>query len=291
MLQDCDYLANESSVFGVKGTYPPGAREVYVKPVYQRRHGQWHKVVDEPGPSGEQFVVVSPAELRHVEVRVRPTDIEGEAGPWGNMYRALRSLGVPADRVGNFGSRRLSEAGFAFQPKDTDFVVYGLDACLWLRSRMASFHELAGTSPISRDHIESQVRRHARPYDPTRNTFHEMLSRKWSSCQIADGLCSTLRFVALAAELDHGLSVADCLNARGKPIEVEGVVCHSLGMSFVPRRFELECADGVREVVTAGWIFHQAVRDGDRVVVLGISTGRRVVLNRYEHGIRIVNAE
>jgi hypothetical protein len=276
---DNDYLVTANSVWGVKGNWSAVVPVLFAKPVYRLIGGVPTKVVDEPGRCGEQFVELSPAGLRHVQSRGLPDKVIAEDSSWGRMARGLLALGIPREAIGMFGSRRLGLSRF----KDTDFVVYGRDYHDLLFRSMPLFHESAGTTPISWDHVRSQVIRHGALYDSRVNSLEICLHGKWSSCMVAPGICSTIRFVD---PTDDAALLFESLTLQG-PVEcVSGVVQDASRSSFMPRVFTLEAGGTCFCVVTPAWIFHQCVSDGQTIAVTGIRSGRFLFVRDYCHGIR-----
>lgn len=189
-------------------------------------------------------------------------------------------------KIGVFGSRQLISHGILKNPfKDTDFVLHlSLDEVNILKNNMEKLHKSIGSTRITLQHAIYQAQKHGQHYNRENNTLIKCLLRKWSSCQITTGICSTLRFVS---EIETGTQLLDLFAIEGKLCTITGYIRESIGASFIPRRFIVETEEKKIEVFILSWIFHQCVQDGDLVSVTGYASNHKLFVSEYRHGVFI----
>ncbi|HUD02092.1 MAG TPA: hypothetical protein VMR37_07170 [Rhabdochlamydiaceae bacterium] len=283
MFLDNDYLVQPSSIFGIRGNWPSTVSRVLAKPVYQKNEkGLFQKIVDTPGKKGEQLVWVDISSAKYISSRAIEEEIFSESSVWGEMSRALLAIGIEKAEIGYFGSKRLKLPKY----KDIDFIVYGQRAFNLLRNKIDLFKHLSNTHNFTLDHAKYQALKHGAFYSPSSNTLTKCLMNKWSSCMVAEKLCSTIRFVD---PIDLTCDKLEMLfELEDDEIEIEGIVTNDTKTSFMPREFSLYSNGTTYDVLTAGWIFHQCVKLGQSVRATGILKNDQLIIRNYSHGIRIV---
>lgn len=286
MYLDCDHLRAGDEIFTVRGNWEAGAKRVFVKPVYRRRApGQpFAKIVDEPGPTGENMVWVDPAPMTHVPCRgLDPRAFQGD-DLWSRMAGALLDLGIAAQDLGVFGSWRL---GFE-TCKDVDFIVYGRANQELLQASMETFKARLGLTNHPLNHARYQAEVHGARYDPACNDLLLCLLNKWSTCGFTDQLTTTLRFVDPEARSGALLEELLAGEEGTERFRFTGVVSRAEGACYLPRTFTVSAGAVRYEVFSPLWIFHQCVKNNDLVTVTGCRRGHRIILRRYDHGLQFV---
>ncbi len=285
MYLDNDYVIQGTRVFGVKGNWPEDARTILVKPVYETdANGQRTKIVDRPGEYGERFCWLDPSGLVHIRSQGLDDDLLSADSVWGAMSRAFLSVGIDRTEIGYFGSHRLGYEN----AKDVDFVLYGKTAHDTLFRRMNEFKWETGTYNLTEEHAVYQAETHGSRYTRASASLVRCLLNKWSSCMIRKGLCSTVRFVD--PDAPSGPLLQRVFEAsREDTVTVRGIVSDASGTSRFPRTFTLHVGHGDSyQVIVPLWIYHQCVRDGDLVEVLGMRSENTLIVRDYDHGLRYI---
>lgn len=281
MYLDNDYLVQESKIYGIRGNWPQDAGRILGKPVYEQdENGRFNKIVDIPGDKGESMVWVDTRKSKHVKSWGVEDNAFETSTPWGQMVASLLKIGIQKEEIGYFGSRRLGLS----QPKDVDFILYGMRAYECLRQNMDFFKELSNTYNFDKEHAEYQASKHGAYYAPFANSLINCLMNKWSSCMFRKGLCSTLRFVNPSLLTFN--KIQTIFEAEGEIVTINGIVVDDTGTSFMPREFRLKVGQKVYDVMTCAWIFHQCVKMYDSVQVTGIFINQQIIVRDYCHGIR-----
>jgi predicted nucleotidyltransferase len=200
-------------------------------------------------------------------------------GIWRKIYHGIRSLGIPDDDIGIFGS---SLIGFPIT-KDVDFIIYGLDNIPKLKNNITQLRSMLGVAPISEDHIRYQSKKYSRNHDPTYTNFERLLRNKWSSLQISEGVLTTIRFSLRPTEISKQFMVSP--DTSGEPISLEGRVIDDSLVDIRPRIFTIEQNRKEYTVLTYYWAYQSCVRKDDLVRIEGESINDKIILNKYNHGV------
>ena len=278
---DNDYLRNETMIYGVKGNWDEAAEMVLVKPVY-RFDQSWVKIVDKQGAKGENFTWVNPELFEHILSRGIDTQFLEREDLWSDFARKLISLGIQPTDIGYFGSYRL---GFK-QYKDVDFIVYGKEAQGILNANIDEFKQALHLYNITDQHITYQATTHGRHYTIGTQQLKNALRNKWSSCMVKTGVCSTIRFVDL--EQESGPLLVDAFSLDAEKISVTGIVSDADQASYFPRQFTLTTPSEQLNVIIPLWIYHQCVKNGDCVKLIGMKHNNQFIVRDYIHGIEFI---
>lgn len=278
---DNDYLRDETMIYGVKGNWAETAEKVLVKPVYHF-DGKWIKIVDKKGAYGENFTWVNPSLFQHISSRGLTTAFLERQDVWGAFARKLLSLGIISADIGYFGSYRL---GFEHY-KDVDFVLYGDEAQRILKANIDGFKQALSLYNLTDQHITYQAETHGRYYMVDTQQLKNALRNKWSSCMVQTGICSTIRFVDL--ERESGPLLADIFSLDAETTTVTGIVSKAEQASYFPRQFLLTTATEQLNVVIPLWIYHQCVKNGDFIKLIGMKHNNQFIVRDYIHGIEFI---
>ena len=242
------------------------------------------KIVDRKGNSGENLAWINPHEFNHISCKgIKASNYSGN-DVWDRMVNALIRIGISENNIGLFGSKKL---GFK-NCKDEDFIVYGKENMILLHNRIDEFKRLAGLYNHTLAHATYQAETHGKFFDKGKNDLLLCLLSKWSTCAFTDTLTSTIRFVddeEMTGEVLKHFFLNTDLDAE---CTIQGVVSEADGASFMPRRFNLNTENGVVEVITPLWIFHQCVKENDLVRVTGCMIDGKLAVRGYNHGIKFV---
>ena len=286
MYRDCDHLVDELHVYTIRGNWHDTETNILVKPVYERNNvsDSFDKIVDRKGVFGENLVWINPQGLEHISCK--GIDVQKYSGNnvWDRMVNALIKIGISEECIGLFGSKRL---GFK-NCKDEDFIIYGKDNMVLLHDRIDEFKRLAGLYNHTLTHASYQVEKHGKYFDKDKNDLLLCLLNKWSTCAFTDSLTSTIRFVDENDMTGKTLKRYFLDTNLDYECTVQGFVSGALGTSFMPRRFNLNTDNGVVEVITPLWIFHQCVKDNDLVRVTGGMVDGKLIVRGYNHGIKYI---
>ena len=284
MYRDCDHLLNEKNIYTVRGNWSASSSLVLVKPVYEKNSetGVFEKIVDRKGVSGENLAWIDPKNFRQVSCKGIDVAEFSSNSVWDKIVHGLLDLGVSAENIGVFGSKKLNLKNC----KDVDFVIYGRENMLLLKNNIAKFKADAGLYNQTVAHAKYQAEVHGRYFSGDANNLLMCLLRKWSTCALDENSTTTLRFVDDSKETG-GEILELFFNQNYEPLtSMRGSVSDADNTSFMPRKFNLNCANESVEVVTPLWIFHQCVRDNDLVEVTGKKVGNKLLVREYCHGIR-----
>jgi hypothetical protein len=278
---DNDYLRDDQYIYGVKGNWDESENEILVKPVYQYDNS-WKKIVDLKGQFGENFTWVNPLEYTHVSSRGIGDEILMRQDLWGDFAHELLSIGIPKEDIGYFGSFRLGFNNY----KDIDFIVYGRHSLKILKNYIHEFKRNLSLYNITEQHITYQANSHGKHYSIGPEQLKHALRKKWTSCMIEEGICSTIRFVD--SERETGRLLTQIFEIEGTDVMVTGIVKDADSTSYYPRQFTLQTNTEQVNVIVPLWIYHQCVRDGDYIHVLGIKNGNQLIVRDYTHGIEFI---
>lgn len=284
MYYDNDYLMSDNFIYGVKGNWSSDCPQILVKPVYEKNGtGNWTKIVDKKGQYGEYLIFVTPQELQHISSQGIDASLLERNTIWYRFYETLLEIGLSKEDIGLFGSRRLH-----FQnPKDADFVVYGIENAKKLFEHINFFKYKTNSYNITFQHVSYQAETHGKPYVKDVNSLELCLMNKWSSCMIGEGICSTIRFVDKSS--NDGDLIRHVFEVNEPVASVEGIVFDAIYASFFPRRFKIKTSENkIYEVISPLWIFHQCVKDNQKVRITGIIDKETIIVRNYNHGIKIV---
>jgi len=284
MYLDNDYIKTDNSIWGVKGNWPKSSNKILVKLVYRKDFaGNYEKVVDLPGEHGESFHWLEPSSAEHIYSRsTAGLSLLSPDSKWSLMYQALLDIGLDDNEIGYFGSKRINFSNH----KDVDFIVYGMNAFNLIKQSISKIKQQIGAYNISHQHISYQIDTHAKYYDKQLSSFELCLANKWSSCMFAYRLCSTIRFVNPVEYTGELLKLI--LSLSGKSDKLIGIAINTDKCSFFPRQFTLLSENQEFQVVIPLWIFHQCVKEGDLVEIIGTRSDNLIVIKKYTHGIRLI---
>jgi len=286
MYLDCDHCIDENYVYTIRGNWEPDSDQVFAKPVYHRKspNEAYAKIVDKKGAIGENMVWINPQHMKHVKCRGICMRDFSDGDLWQRMAQEFVDMGIPQRDIGVFGSWRL---GFAVC-KDVDFIIYGNANRALLQESIEGYKKKLGLYNHTLNHASYQARVHGEHFDDNCNDLLMCLLNKWSTCAFTSKLTTTIRFVD--PEAKSGALLRELLT--GEPDEdaftFTGVVSDADGASYMPRSFTVANESVSYQVVTPLWIFHQCVANNDLVTVKGWRIGRRLVVRRYDHGIKFV---
>jgi len=284
MYYDNDYLIDDCFIYGIKGNWSRNYSRILVKPVYEKDiSGNWTKIVDKKGKDGENLIFITPQELRHVSSQGVDVNLLEEDTIWYRFYEAFLDIGLSKEDIGLFGSHRLQLK----TPKDADFIVYGIENAKKLFECMDFFKRKTNSYSITFQHVSYQAETHGKFYSKEVNSLPLCLMNKWSSCMIEHGICSTIRFTDKTFNdgnlINHMFEINEPLG------RIEGIVFDSIYTSLFPRRFKIKTSENkIYEVISPLWIFHQCVRDNQKVIITGIISQNTIIARNYNHGIKIV---
>src|SRR3989344_188080 len=283
MIMDCDYIMDSKSQF-------------YIVRGYWNDKGVLTNKVFQPKVDGDRFNNITNKNYEKViennHIPLKLYDVKKIFCPrkklkeeyeglnetiWHNLIKELSKI-IPIDDIGIIGSYLI---GFDVK-KDVDIVVYGKENCRKLRENVKKLHKNLGTTPITKQHIIYQIKKHGRNYSEF-NTFDKLLCNKWSSFQVREGILSTVRFVYKENEIPVNPFSKKIL----KEIEIKGKVIDDLGSNFSPRTFIIKTDSGDYTIATYFWIYQSCVKDGMNVFVKGnLREGNIVTLDEFSHGIK-----
>jgi hypothetical protein len=275
---------NDDFIYGVKGNWPRDCQQILVKPVYEKAGPEnWTKIVDKKGQHGECLIFISPQKLRLVSSRGIDSILLEKNTIWYRFYETFLEIGLSKEDIGLFGSRRIQFKN----TKDADFIVYGIENAKKTFEHVNLFKRKTNSYNITFQHASYQAETHGKLYEREVNSLELCLMNKWSSCMIGEGICSTIRFVDKISNdknfIKHIFEVNEPLDS------IEGVVFDAIYASFFPRRFMIKTTENkVYEVISPLWIFHQCVRDNQKVIITGIISKNTIIVRDYNHGIKIV---
>lgn len=273
---DCDYVRLDDHSFWILHGYWDLFGTKVFEPGSERKNLVNQKTYDK---LPKNYVSQQINEDRVVEhYHPRDYDTSKLKGVWKKFWKALAKV-VGEEDVGVFGSQLL---GFRLV-KDVDFIVYGKENCKKIRENIGEVRSAVGGGPISDGHVEYQSKKIHSHFSPVRNSFKKALKKKWSSIQVREGVLSTVRFAYKLGEVPE--------NLWARPSEglstIEGVVVDDFGTSFCPRTFKVKNREGVFTIGTYYWPYHQCVRRGDQVFVIGNKRGDAVTIDTPDHGLII----
>lgn len=286
MFRDCDHLVDNLHVYTIRGNWDDSETNILVKPVYERNNeiDSFCKIVDRKGIYGENLIWINPQDYKHISCKgIEAANYSGN-NVWDRMVNALIKIGISEENIGLFGSKRL---GFT-NCKDEDFIVYGKDNMRLLYSRIDDFKRLAGLFNHTLAHAKYQEETHGKYFDKEKNDLLLCLLNKWSTCAFTDTLTSTIRFVDeddMTGEIFKQFFFDTNFDNE---YTVQGFVSEAEGTSFMPRRFNLNTVNGIIEVISPLWIFHQCVKENDLVSVTGCMIDGKLIVRGYNHGIKFV---
>lgn len=286
MYRDCDHLVSENKVYTIRGNWRTNEVCLLAKPVYERENttGTFKKIVDLKGIEGENLIWLDPRSFKHISCK--GIDLNNYTGDsvWDRIVRALVDLGIPAEEIGLFGSKKL---GFP-NCKDEDFIIYGVENMRRLKSSIDWFKKRVGLYNHTLNHAMYQVESHGKYFDTAQNNLLLCLLNKWSTCSFTEEKTTTIRFV------DDSVYTGDILKeyvynkSFKESTMLKGVVSNADGTSYMPRTFTLETDSGNIDVIVPLWIFHQCVKDNDLVEVTGTIINGKLVVRGYHHGIKFI---
>lgn len=217
--------------------------------------------------------------------------IEFAGTVWRSIYDEVSRSGVAEKDMGIFGSylvglyRNMSGE----MVKDIDFLVYGLDNCILLKSKMNRILAETGLSPISKQHIKYETQKLGRMFSTEHNSFGLTLANKWSSIQIAPGILTTIRFVARPGEIALPDTFFDPIAGEGI---FKGTIVDDFGLNFVPRQFKMMSGGKLYKVITYFWVYHQAVRVGQCIEIrANVHQSGLLSIDRYSQGIKVLGED
>lgn len=284
MYYDCDHLITENKVFTIRGNWPDTATMVLAKPVYERKnlYEDFKKIVDRKGLIGENLEWINPVEYKHI--LCKGIDIEEychENSLWSTMVNNFLKLGINANDIGVFGSKKLCLKSC----RDVDFVIYGKENFDVIRKHIEWFKRESNLSNQTVRHAIYQAEKHGAFFDDSVNNLLMCLIRKWSTCAINETMTTTIRFVDTFCNSGNILKQYFYGQVCEDEITIRGIVIDEK-TSFMPRRFILKTHHGFYEVITPLWIFFQCVRKNDLVEVTGTLVDNKILVRRYSHGIK-----
>ena len=288
MYRDCDHLVDDTHVYTIRGNWSNNEKLVLAKPVYERetvRHS-FEKIVDRKGVLGENLVWINPHSYNHISCK--GIDITKYSGDtlWDNMVKQFLSIGITADNIGLFGSKRLNFKNC----KDEDFIIYGRENLKLLYDNINMFKEKVGLYNHTLMHAKYQEETHGKYFNMENNHLLFCLLNKWSTCAFSDKNTTTIRFVDDKNYSGDILKQYMYQRDFSQSKTIVGVVSNAIETSFMPRIFYLNTLGHNKKikVITPLWIFHQCVKENDLVAVTGTIIDGALVLRSYEHGIRFI---
>lgn len=236
------------------------------------------------------FLVSKKAIVRHFSPKsvIKKFEKEFFGTIWWKIFQAMIAVGVPKSDIGIFGSYLvgLNKNVSGEMVKDIDFLVYGRENCLLLKNRMMKIFQLTGLSGITADHIEYETKKLGGKFSKSRNNFVSGLANKWSSIQVAPGVLTTIRFVAKDNEVEFSEINSDPVVGE---INLSGEVISDFGLNFVPRTFKILSEGKTFQISTYFWVFHQALKIGDKVQIFAnLYSSGAILIDKYDQGIKII---
>ena len=286
MYYDCDHLKAADKIYTIRGNWSENESTVLVKPVYELNNetNTYIKIVDRKGDFGETLVWLNPQKYEHIRCRgINPADYQGN-DIWSRIIHEIIRLGISPRDIGLFGSKRLGFPNY----RDEDFVVYGEKNMRFLHDNISVFKESVGLYNQTYMHAKHQADVHGRYYDRHVNSLIMCLIRKWSTCAFSPEHATTIRFVPETVTTGNILKKYFLKLPKDEIHTIRGVVIDDEGTSFMPRVFKMRTNDRILTVITPLWIFHQCVRKNDLVEITGVVSGDKLLVWRYNHGIKII---
>jgi len=283
-LQECDYvLGDDGSFYIIRGYWDEClACKVFSPDKFGDRFNNITKEMYSKVIEGYHIPRVLGSYKKYFKPRENlDSNFKDLRGIWKRFYNEILNCGIQKEDVGIMGSYLI---GFDVK-KDVDFVVYGIENCKLLKSKISSLKKNLGATSITNEHIEYQINKHTRGYSRN-NSFRKLLNNKWNSVQISDGILSTIRFVYKEGEILE--------NYFNKKIVLEkiisGEVVEDLNSSFSPRSFVVRTKDRVYTVATYLWIYQTCVKNGTKVKIKGnLREDNIITLDKFSHWIEVLD--
>ena len=286
MYKDCDHLIDNNYIYTIRGNWNIHSELLLAKPVYYResRQTEYVKIVDKKGDIGENMVWINPQSMKHINCKGINVKEFSDDSIWSKIVQQLIKLGISPNDIGVFGSKRL---GFK-QCKDVDFIIYGKDKMQLLKENIETFKSKVGLYNHTILHASYQALVHGEYLDKKKNDLLLCLLNKWSTCAFSERLTTTIRFVNEKDKSGDLLKSLLYKTDLSNNFEFSGVVSNAENTSFIPRIFSIANKQEKYDVVTPLWIFHQCVKNNDLVRVTGSLVNNKIVIRRYDHGIKFV---